>query len=116
MRDSERELTALANLPSGCDAEVVDFHGCRRRAQRLAELGMTPGTQLAIVRTSPGQPLLLRVRGALLAIDRRSARDVIVRPIEQQPAAARRGFFHGRRSWRFRFGRGRRHSKPGRKR
>ena len=116
MRDSDHDLATLANLPAGFEVEVVDFLGCRRRAQRLAELGMTPGTQLAIVRTSPGQPLLLRVRGALLALDRHSARDVIVRPLELKPITAHRRFFRSRRLGRFRFGRGRRRPRPGRKR
>ncbi|MEJ2012323.1 MAG: FeoA family protein [Anaerolineales bacterium] len=108
MFDRDGETSSLASLQAGCAVEVVNFLGCRRRAQRLAELGMTPGTRLEIMRAAPGQPLLLRVRGAMLAVDRRSARDVIVRPCGRAGAVAhdRAG---RRRRWRPRFGRGRRH-------
>jgi Fe2+ transport system protein FeoA len=107
--DSGGESSSLASLPAGCTAEVVDFLGCRRRAQRLAELGMTPGTRFEILRASPGQPLLLRVRGAMLAVDRRSARDVVVRSCGQAGADARKRTGRMRRHWRPRLGRARRH-------
>lgn len=116
MHDPQHEPTALVDVPAGFEVEVQDFLGCRRRAQRLAELGMTPGAQLAIVRTSPGQPILLRVRGALLAIDRRSARDIIVLPRRGPHAAGHGGRVLTRRGPRFGFGRGRRQARSGRRR
>ena len=116
MHDTAHEPTALVDVPAGYEVEVQDFLGCRRRAQRLAELGMTPGTQLFIVRTSPGQPILLRVRGALLAIDRRSAREVIVLPCREPLAAGRGERTPGRRTPRFGLGRGRRQARSGRRR
>lgn len=108
MFDTDGETSTLASLQAGCVAEVVDFLGCQRRAQRLAELGMTPGTRLEILRAAPGQPLLLRVRGTMLAVDRRSARDVMVRPCGRAGSAARDRAGRSRR-WRPRVGHGRRH-------
>jgi ferrous iron transport protein A len=111
MTDSSRDQISLASLPSGCTFEVVGFLGCRKRAQRLVELGMTPGTHLEIVRSMPGQPLLLRVRGALLAVDRCSAGDIIVRPLEVLPLTARSRRSGYRPRWHFRLKRGRRSSR-----
>ena len=71
----------LANLQAGACAVVLALSGSARRSQRLAELGMTPGVQLEVVRAAPGQPMLLRVRRTLLALDRGSAADVLVRPV-----------------------------------
>ena len=116
MTDADREPTVLAGMPTGVTVEVVEYLGCRRRSQRLAELGMTPGTRLEILRTAPGQPLLLRVRGSLLAIDRRSARDVIVRPLEESVHALRPHAVRRRHGLRSRFGRAFRHARRRRER
>jgi len=88
----------LANLQAGACAVVISLRGNERRSQRLAELGMTPGVQVDVVRAAPGQPMLLRVRRTLLALDRGSAADVLVRPVgpraspqHQQRGSLRRG-------------------------
>ncbi len=96
MAKHEREGERLADLRVGSSGEVIGFCGCNRRAQRLAELGMSPGVQLDVLRAAPGQPMLLRVRRTLLALDRRSAADVLVRPLGRQDELPRRG----RRKWR----------------
>ena len=47
--------------------------------QRLLEMGLVPGTPLEVARRAPfGGPLLIRVRGGMLAIDRDWARAVAV--------------------------------------
>lgn len=92
----------LANLQAGSCAVVVALRGSARRSQRLAELGMTPGVQLDVVRAAPGQPMLVRVRRTLLALDRGSAADVLVRQVgmrkshQGRPRAIRR---RGRRRY-----------------
>lgn len=95
----------LADLPVGASGEVLGFCGCKRRAQRLAELGMSPGIRIEVLRAAPGQPMLLRVRRTLLALDRQSAADVLVRPVgraDERPCrggrrrSGRRWFHHRR--------------------
>lgn len=88
----------LANLKAGSSAVVVALCGCTRRSQRLAELGMTPGVQLDVVRAAPGQPMLLRVRRTLLALDRGSAADVLVRPVGMCKTPKHQARGHHRRS------------------
>ena len=96
MTEPEREGERLTDLRVGISGEVIGLCGCERRAQRLAELGMTPGVRLDVLRAAPGQPMLLRVRRTLLALDRESAADVLVRPLGSQGELLGRG----RRRWR----------------
>ena len=102
MVEPERDVARLTELEAGLAGEVAGFCGCERRAQRLAELGMTPGALLDVVRATPGQPMLVRVRRTLLAIDRDSANEVLVNVVDSHRHCRRRGKrrrfgFHRRR-------------------
>lgn len=100
----------LDQIRAGAVVRLLGFARCRRRGLRLAELGLTPGTQVEVLRASPGQPLLLRVRGAQLAIDRKTARKICVELISGEHAGQpngrrwnqKRGSRHGGlgRGWR----------------
>jgi len=79
---------------------MVGFARHGRRSRRLAEMGINPGTEITVIQADPRQPLLLRVRGSQLAIDRRVANHLLVTPLEPMPE-----LLHGRRGWRRR-GRG----------
>ncbi len=79
---------------------MVGFGRHCRRSRRLAELGINPGTEITVIQSDPGQPLLLRVRGSQLAVDRRVAHQLFVTPLEPMPE-----FVNWRRGWR-RWGRG----------
>lgn len=92
---------------------MVGFARQGRRSRRLAEMGINPGTEITVVQADPGQPLLLRVRGSQLAIDRRVANHLFVTPLEPMPELLlwRRGWHRwGRR--RGPGGRGRRSDRP----
>ena len=59
----------LANLATGDRAVVVAVGGDRGFARRLLEMGLLPGTEIAVVRRAPlGDPLELRLRGYSLSI------------------------------------------------
>lgn len=65
---------ALAKLPLSTTATVVQVGGARPVRRRLLELGLVPGTQVAVVRVSPlGDPLELEVRGSRLSIRKKEA-------------------------------------------
>ena len=72
------EATRLDRVRPGSVVRLLGFARCRRSSLRLAELGLTPGTRIEVLGSSPGQPVLLRVRGAQLALDRRTASTVSV--------------------------------------
>lgn len=94
-------VSLLGEVQEGSTVEVVAFLANGRRPQRLAELGLTPGTSVRILRSAKSQPLLVSVRGTHLAIDRSTAALVRVRVLHT--ARRRRGW--GR--WRVRGRRGR---------
>lgn len=55
--------------------------GARSVRRRLLELGLTPGTEVAIVGVSPlGDPLELSVRGSRLSIRKKEALEIEVAP------------------------------------
>lgn len=69
----------LDEVPEGARAVVVDVaargYGLRRR---LLEMGLTPGTEVEVVRNERGA-VVIRMRGATVAIGKGLARKVVVR-------------------------------------
>ncbi|MCK4741412.1 MAG: ferrous iron transport protein A [Anaerolineales bacterium] len=98
--ESKYKTRLLSDVPSGGRVRMVGFARRGRRSRRLAEMGINPGTEITVIQADPGQPLLLRVRGSQLALDRRVANHLFVTPLEPMPE-----FLHWRRGWR-RWGRG----------
>lgn len=69
--------STLAAVASGSRALVLRIDGDEHFARRLMDLGMTPGTEIALVRRAPlGDPIELIVRGSHFSI-RRSEADCI---------------------------------------
>ncbi|TET85919.1 MAG: ferrous iron transport protein A [Anaerolineales bacterium] len=91
----------LSEIMAGQTVELVCILPNARSAQRLAELGLTPRIWITVLQSAPGQPMLIRVRGSRLAIDRSTASQLHVRLVGRH----RRRISHGR--W-FRGSRGRR--------
>ena len=74
-----RELV-LDDLVPGQRAIVVAVLEPGALGDRLLELGMTPGAPVEVVRRAPfGDPLQVRLRGALVALRRAQARRIRVR-------------------------------------
>ena len=72
----------LSSIKAGQTVILVEILARRRSAQRLAELGLTPKTPITVLQSMPGQPLLIRVRGSRLAIDRTIADQLCVRKMD----------------------------------
>ncbi len=77
---SDRRLLTLDELPRGVKARVVRIEAGTRALRRLVEMGFTPGTVIEVV-ADYGGPILVRVRGSVIAIGRGMARKVIVEPL-----------------------------------
>ena len=75
----------LDQVRAGEVVRMVGFVRCRRRGLRLTEMGLTPGTPIEVLQAARSQPLLLRVRGSQLAIDRETARKIEIEPLEVPP-------------------------------
>lgn len=81
LRGHVEDLVSLADLRGGEKCTVVVALGGHGMVQRLAEMGLTPGTGVTIVRTAPMHgPIEVSVRGASLALGRGVARRVLVKP------------------------------------
>ena len=77
-QESEHTLDRLAPGESGTVSRV---EGDPAIARRLMELGLVPGTPVAMVRSAPlGDPLELTVRGVHLSLRRSEARSIHVTP------------------------------------
>jgi ferrous iron transport protein A len=69
----------LASLPVGWRGTVTRIEGADEISIRLLEMGLTPGTELAILGVAPlGDPLELEVRGYRLSIRKAEAARVVV--------------------------------------
>ncbi|MFM8979989.1 MAG: ferrous iron transport protein A [Planctomycetia bacterium] len=69
----------LADLPLGARATVRAVDGPPGLAQRLLEMGLTPGTEVEVLRFAPlGDPLEIRLWGYLLTLRKQDARCVQV--------------------------------------
>jgi len=66
---------------------IAEVGGERSVRRRLMELGLVPGTKVALVNIAPlGDPLELQVRGGRLSIRRSEAANVeLTGPIEHAP-------------------------------
>ena len=69
----------LASVASGARARVLRIDGDEHFARRLMDLGMTPGTEISLVRRAPfGDPIELIVRGSHFSIRRSEAAHIHV--------------------------------------
>jgi Fe2+ transport system protein FeoA len=67
-------MTSLQDIPPGGRGRIVGVGGDAEMMQRLLEMGLTPGTELEVVRLAPlGDPIEVRVRGYLLSIRKENA-------------------------------------------
>jgi Fe2+ transport system protein FeoA len=71
----------LDRLPVGASGKVVAVSGDEHVRRRLLEMGLVPGTPVAVLRRAPlGDPIELRVRGYLLSVRADHARHVAIAP------------------------------------
>ena len=81
--------STLADLPVGSEAVVVDVRCPRPLARRLMEMGLLPGTRVAVVRVAPlGDPIQIELRSYSLSLRRREAAGIVLRDV-REPAVAR---------------------------
>jgi ferrous iron transport protein A len=71
---SPRFTRLLTSVPLNKGVRIERLEGPRQDCARLLDLGFTPGEEITITQHVPlGDPLIVRVRGALLALRRREA-------------------------------------------
>ncbi|HEC35328.1 MAG TPA: ferrous iron transport protein A [Anaerolineae bacterium] len=76
-------MMPLTMATPGEAVKLVAIHGGRRVRQRLADLGLTPGTTLHVVRADSWGPLIVAFKDdARLALGRGMAHKIEVEPVE----------------------------------
>ena len=87
MADTQEKLT-LDQLPVGGSCilcQVGNQRGAVKR--RLIDMGLTPGTEVKLVKIAPfGDPLELRLRGYELSLRKEDAAQIRIRPLEEKEA------------------------------
>ncbi|MBN2334337.1 DtxR family transcriptional regulator [Candidatus Bathyarchaeota archaeon] len=72
-------MTQLSHLKPGEEGKVSFIRGGRHAAQRLMDMGLTPGTYVRVVKAAPFKgPIEVEVRGTSLALGRRLADYVFI--------------------------------------
>lgn len=71
-------LQALSTLPAGQLVVVESLEGGREFRSRLANLGFTAGARLKIIQNYGHGPMLVSLRGTLVALGRAEAARVMV--------------------------------------
>ena len=71
--------TPLAELPAGAHGLVLHLTAGRGLLGQMATLGLTPGTPVTMIQNYGRGPLIVRVRGARIALGRGQAQCIQVR-------------------------------------
>ena len=72
-------MTTLDKIPVGETCKIVKCTLPHVLGNRLAEMGLTPNTEVTVLKTAPlGDPIEIRVRGYSLCIRKETARHFTV--------------------------------------
>ena len=82
------DTVSLADLPQGEKCTIVIAAGGHGMVRRLAEMGLTPGTEVRVVRSAPMHgPIEVSVRGVSLALGRGIASRVLVKRLRNSESS-----------------------------
>lgn len=74
LRAVEPFARTLSEIPLNKEVRIGRLDGPTQDCARLLDLGFTPGEQIVVTQQVPlGDPLIVRIRGALLALRKREA-------------------------------------------
>lgn len=78
-------MTTLNKLTPGMTAVVTKVNGKDRLLRRhILEMGVTPGTEITLVKTAPlGDPLELKIRGYELTLRKKDAANIEITDIHK---------------------------------
>jgi Fe2+ transport system protein FeoA len=80
------EVISLTSLSEGEKGVITNASGGFGLVRRLAEMGLTPGVEIKLLRKCPFRgPLQIEVRGSVLALGFGVASKVFVKPLKAEP-------------------------------
>ncbi|MDF2541251.1 MAG: FeoA family protein [Herbinix sp.] len=73
-------LIPLSKLPVGSSSKIKELCSTGSMRRRLLDLGFAQGTAVSCVQTAPsGDPIAYSVKGAVIALRKEDAEDILVR-------------------------------------
>ncbi len=70
---------SLINIPVGGSARIKTILTIGANRRRLLDLGLTPGSQVEVIRRSPaGNPTAYLIKGTVIALRNEDARQILV--------------------------------------
>lgn len=75
---TNNKVKTLSDLPTGATGIVCALDGGRAFGSRLANLGFTAGAELTVVQNYGHGPMIVSLRGTLIALGRMEAEKVLV--------------------------------------
>ncbi len=75
---SEKSYMSLAMVGSGRDVTLVEINAGRRLKQRLANMGLVPGTVLRVVSNGSTGPFVVAVKETRIMLGRGMAHKMLV--------------------------------------
>lgn len=76
---NKKDLMSLIDIHDGESAVIVSVHGGRMLSKRLADLGLTTGTEIKVLRrTLFSGPIQVEVSGSRLVLGRGLASKILV--------------------------------------
>jgi ferrous iron transport protein A len=88
-RIEETKWNSLADLAKGEKCTIVLPIGGHRIVRRLAEMGLTPGTEVVVIRSAPMHgPIEISARGVSLVLGRGIARRILIRPLRDNESSS----------------------------
>ncbi len=73
------EIIILAKLPQGQEATIISTTANFQAAKRLADMGLTPGTTVRMIRKTILGPMEIKVRGTNMVLGRGIATKILAR-------------------------------------
>jgi len=78
------DVKPLSSLSPGSKGIVAFMVGGYGFIRRLADMGLTPGVEVSVVRNAPfGGPVIVQVRGSFLALGRGVASRIFIKTVEE---------------------------------
>lgn len=82
MTSNRTSLATLSRLPTGRHGIIHALRGGHDFCSRVANLGFTAGTPVEVKQNYGHGPILVSLRGALVALGRAEAEKIVVEPEE----------------------------------
>ena len=80
-------MTRLSELSENAKAVIAQIDGDSRFVNRAVSIGLTPGSQVMIVKNTKNRPLLVYSRDTMIALNRKECENIMTEEIDSKVEA-----------------------------